>query len=274
MRSSCKRFVQVDPAAIAYTVPRMATSGIGMAPAVTPHARRRDVVTRRGVRRRPFYIGVSLLMGLIAIVGFWPTYFGPLVFGTISQPLLIHVHATVFAGWLVLFLTQVLLAATGRVAWHVRLGRIGIGYGVLVVIVGLLTGIIRSAHRMQLGLPGEHLLFVAVADMTVFSIFFGAAIAFRRKPQIHKRLMMVAATMLLVAAASRMTFLPLLQMRQAIWVSPILLAMAHDVRAQRAIHPVYVIGLAAFFVRAISPGIIADTDAWSAVAHWLTAFVA
>ena len=55
----------------------------------------------RGVRRRPFYFGVSLLMGLIAIVGFWPTYFGPLVLGTIRQPLLIHLHATVFAGWLV-----------------------------------------------------------------------------------------------------------------------------------------------------------------------------
>jgi hypothetical protein len=226
------------------------------------------------VRRRPFYIGVSLLMGLIAVVGFWPTYFGPLVLGTIAQPLLIHLHATVFVGWLVLFLTQVVLAASGRVAWHLRLGRIGIGYGVLVILVGLLTGISRSANRIRLGLGGEHLLFVAVADMTVFATFFGAAIAFRRKPQIHKRLMMVAATMLLVAAASRMTFLPNLQVRQAVWVSPILLAMAYDFRTLRRIHPVYFIGLGAFLVRAMSPGFIADTDTWSAVAHWLTALVA
>jgi hypothetical protein len=226
------------------------------------------------VRRRPFYIGVSLLMGLIAVVGFWPTYFGPLVLGTIAQPLLIHLHATVFVGWLVLFLTQVVLAASGRVAWHLRLGRLGIGYGVLVIIVGLLTGISRSADRIRLGLAGERLLFVAVADMTVFATFFGAAIAFRRKPQIHKRLMMVAATMLLVAAASRMTFLPNLQVRQAVWVSPILLAMGYDFRAQRLIHPVYLLGLGAFFVRALSPGFIATTDTWSAVAHWLTGLVA
>ena len=213
-------------------------------------------------------------MGLIAVVGFWPTYFGPLVLGTIAQPLLIHLHATVFVGWLVLFLTQVVLAASGRVAWHLRLGRLGIGYGVLVIIVGLLTGISRSADRIRLGLAGERLLFVAVADMTVFATFFGAAIAFRRKPQIHKRLMMVAATMLLVAAASRMTFLPNLQVRQAVWVSPILLAMAYDFRAQRLIHPVYLVGLGAFFVRALSPGFIATTDTWSAVAHWLTGLVA
>ena len=224
-----------------------------------------------GVRRRPFYIGVSLFMGLIAVVGFWPTYFGPLVLGTLAQPLLIHLHATVFTGWLVLFLTQVVLAATGRVAWHLRLGRIGIGYGVLVIIVGLLTGISRSAHRLQLGLGGERLLLVAFADMTVFAIFFGAAVAWRRKPQIHKRLMMVAATMLLVAAASRMRFLQPQLLRQAVWVSPILLAMAYDFRAKRVIHPVYLLGLGAFFVRAISPGFIADTDTWSAVAHWLMA---
>jgi hypothetical protein len=252
----------------------MATNAIAVADAIEPQTHRRNVGTPRGVRRRPFYIGVSLLMGLIAIVGFWPTYFGPLVLGTISQPILIHLHATVFTGWLVLFLTQVVLAARGRVAWHVRLGRVGIGYGVLVVIVGLLTGISRSAHRFQLGLGGEHLLFVAIADMTVFSSFFGAAIAFRRRPQAHKRLMMVAATMLLVAAASRMAFLPLLSMRQAVWVSPILLAMAYDLRTQRVVHPVYLIGLGAFVVRALSPGIIAETDTWSSVAHWLTGFVA
>lgn len=253
---------------------RMAASGIGVAPPVAAPATRRGTAAPRGVRRRPFYIGVSLLMALIAVVGFWPTYFGPLVRGTINQPLLIHLHATVFSGWLVLFATQVVLAARGRIAWHLRLGRIGIGYGVLVVIVGLLTGLSRSAHRLSLGLNGDALLFVSIADMTVFSVFFGAAIAYRRKPQIHKRLMMVAATMLLVAAASRMTFLPLREIRQAVWVLPILLAMAYDVRTQRVIHPVYVTGLAAFFIRAVSPGLVADTAAWSAVARWLIAFAA
>src|SRR5258705_11333931 len=125
----------------------MATTAIAVADAIEPRTQRRNVGTPRGMRRRPFYIGVSLLMGLIAIVGFWPTYFGPLVLGTISQPLLIHLHATVFSGWLVLFLTQVALAASGRVEWHMRQGRIGLRYCVLGVIVGLLTGINRGADR-------------------------------------------------------------------------------------------------------------------------------
>ena len=103
------------------------------------------------VRRRRFYVGTSVVMALIAVVGFWPTYFGPLVRGTLSQPLLIHVHTAVFVGWLLLFLTQVVLAATGHVKWHVRLGRFGIGYGILVVVVGLVTGVSRSADRVHAG---------------------------------------------------------------------------------------------------------------------------
>jgi hypothetical protein len=248
----------------------MTSTVIPAVSSVGPAARRST--PHGGFRRRPFYIGVTLLMGLIAVVGFWPTYFGPLVLGTIRQPLLIHLHATIFTGWLLLFLTQVLLAATGRVAWHLRLGRIGIGYGVVVVIVGLLTAINRSADRVRAGAAGGRLLFVSVADMAVFSIFFVAAIVLRRKPQVHKRLMLVAATALLVAAASRMTFLPFV-LRQAIWVSPILLAMVYDFRVQRTVHRVYLLGLVALLVRAVSPQFIVDTDAWSAVTHWVLTFV-
>jgi hypothetical protein len=227
-----------------------------------------------GLHRRRFYIGVSVLMGIIAVTGFWPTYFGPLVKGTIEQPPIIHLHALVFVGWLVLFLTQAVLAATGRVSWHIRLGRIAIGYGVLLIIVGLFTGISRSAHRLSLGLPAEGLLFNAVADMTVFSAFFAAAIVLRRKPQLHKRLMMVAATMLLVAATARMSFLPALELRQAVWFSPLALAMAHDFRSRRLIHPVYAVGLAAFLVRSFSGRFIVDTDTWSAFTRWATTLVA
>lgn len=214
-------------------------------------------------------------MGLIAIVGFWPTYFGPLVRGTIAHPPLIHLHAIVFTGWLALFLAQAVLAATGRLTWHLRLGRIGIGYGVLLIAVGLSTAVIRSAVLP----PGEAegLLFAGFADMTVFSSFFGAAILFRRRPQVHKRLMMVAATTLLIAAVARMAFIPAppdgLAAFVAIWCSPIVLAMVYDFQGRRLVHPAYLIGLGAFLLR-ISTGWIAETAAWSTVTGWLAQMVA
>ena len=224
-------------------------------------------VTRTSaLQRRPFYIGASLLMGLIAVVGFWPTYFGPLRDRPIAQPLLIHIHATVFTGWLVLFLTQAVLAATKQVKWHLRLGKIGIGYGALLVVIGLITGALRSS-RLPLGGPAEDLLFAATADMVVFSGFFAAAIVYRRKPQVHKRLMMVAANMLLIAAVARMKFIPPppagLPLFVAIWFLPLIAAMAYDWWSQRRVHAVYFIGVAAFIVRILAIA-IHNTDAWRA----------
>jgi hypothetical protein len=226
-------------------------------------------------QRRPFYICASLLMGLIAVFGFWPTYFGPLVTGTIAQPLLIHIHATVFTGWLVLFLTQAVLAATKQVTWHLRLGKIGIGYGALLIVVGLITGALRSS-RLPLGGPAEDLLFAATADMIVFAGFFTAAIAYRRKPQVHKRLMMVAANMLLIAAVARMTFIPPppagLPLFFAIWFLPLISAMAYDWWSRRRIHTVYFIGVAAFVVRILAIA-IHNTDVWHAFTRAVVASV-
>ena len=104
-------------------------------------------------QRRPLYIALSALMALIAAVGFWPTYYGPLVRLTLAQPPLIHVHAIVFTGWLALFSAQAVFAANGRLRWHLRLGRIGIAYGVLLVIVGLTTGVLRAERCRVEGRP-------------------------------------------------------------------------------------------------------------------------
>lgn len=234
-------------------------------------------LTQRGARlQRRFYIGVTLLMVIFMGTGFWPTYFGPLVQGTIAQPLLIHVHATVFVGWLALFLAQSTLAATGHVDWHLKLGRAGIGYGFLLIAVGLFTTVMRSAEQVLAGENGARLLYVGFFDMALFSIFLGAAIGLRRKPELHRRLMLVAATVLLVAAVGRIPFLRIgpwgIHLRLLVWSSPILLAIAHDLYKQRRFHRVYAFGLAALIVRLYSVP-LSQTEMWTAFAGWATGLV-
>jgi hypothetical protein len=46
------------------------------------------------------------------------------------------------------------------------------------------SGRVRQAHAFMLD---------SIGDMLSFSGFFGAAIAYRKKPQIHKRLIVVSA---------------------------------------------------------------------------------
>ncbi len=197
---------------------------------------------------RRLYVGLALLAAAIAAVGFWPTYFGPLVAGAADRTAIVHLHAAVYVGWLAIFVTQTVLAATGRIAAHIKLGRFAIGYGMLVIAVGLVTAFARFALGVRAGeaADAQAQLLGPLLDMLVFAPFFAAALYYRRTPELHKRLMIVATTSLLIAAAARMQFLGELRvlLLHLIWMAPILLAMAHDFWRQRLVHPVYVIGLA------------------------------
>jgi hypothetical protein len=229
---------------------------------------------------RRLYVGLAALAAVIAVVGFWPTYFGPLVAGTIDKLPIIHLHAAVYVGWLAIFMTQAVLAATGRVASHIKLGRFAIGYGVLVIVVGLVTAFARFALRVRAGegAAANAQLLGPILDMLVFAPMFAAAIYCRRKPELHKRLMVVATTALLIAAVGRMPFLgePRNQLAlHAIWVAPILLAMAHDFWRQRKVHPVYVLGLVVLVLEGPlvrTPARVSET--WQNMAGWLATWVA
>jgi 4-amino-4-deoxy-L-arabinose transferase-like glycosyltransferase len=100
---------------------------------------------------RRLYVGLALLAIAIVVAGFWRTYFGPLLAGAVDKPSIIHVHAVIYVGWLAIFLAQALLAATGRVAAHMKLGRLATGYGVLVIGAGLLAAFGMFVLRVRAG---------------------------------------------------------------------------------------------------------------------------
>ena len=104
---------------------------------------------------------------------------------------------------------------------------------------------VRTDEQIQVG--------PAPSTLLVFASFFGAAIRFRRRPDVHKRLMTIAATTLLVAAVGRMSFLPAppggLAVMFLVWSSPVLLAVVYDSLHGRGVHPVYITGLVAFAFR-------------------------
>lgn len=228
-------------------------------------------------KSRQFYIVLGLFMTLIAVVGFWPTYFGPLVTGTLASPVIIHLHAAVFTGWLLLFLAQVVFAASGNVRLHVRLGRIGVGYGVVLIVLGLVTTVVRS--RLADGSTDAGLFFAATSDIVIFSSFFFLAVAYRKKREIHRRAMVVAATMLLIAAVGRLWFLPEPSTgagfygRLIILSSPVLCAVAYDVVRRRGVHLVYVAGLVAFALRLNAGQSIPQTQAWARFTEYVLTFL-
>ena len=233
----------------------------------------------RAAARRRLYVGLALLAIAIAAVGFWPTYFGPLVAGSVDKPAIIHFHAAVYVGWLAIFLTQAVLAATGRIALHMKLGRFAIGYGVLVIVAGLVATFGMFVLRVRAGAVAEAQgrLIGPVLDMLVFAPVFAAAVYYRRKPELHKRLMIVATTALLIAAATRIPFAEELRrpLVYLVWTPPILLAMAHDFWRHRRIHPIYVGGLVVLVLEGpISRAALRQIEAVRDATAWLASLVA
>lgn len=216
-----------------------------------------------------YYAGLCALVFAIVVAGFGPGYVGALISG-VGTPLILHFHAVVFGGWIALFSTQAILPSIGRTDLHKKLGKFGIGYAVFLVIVGLVTTVNRVAFYFNDGQEAraKAFLIAPLSDMIVFPIFFAAAIAYRHKPEIHKRLMLVATVMLTIAAVGRMSFLPSSYFATiAVWLSPLFIAMGYDFYKKRLIHPAYVIGVATLALVPLRRR-LTQTDEWQSFASW------
>ena len=117
--------------------------------ATTPSSRR--VSPNR--QDRLFYGSIAVALALTVFVGFGPTYLFPIFTGSAQATLtggpvtpLVHVHAALFSAWVLLFIAQTTLVAKRKLAVHRRLGIAGGVLAVLMVVVGTLTALKKSAR--------------------------------------------------------------------------------------------------------------------------------
>jgi hypothetical protein len=240
---------------------------------------------RARAARSKLYVGLALMIAAIVFAGFSPSFYGTFIAGA-AHPWIIHVHAAVYVGWLALLITQSMLAARGRIATHKRVGNFGIAYGAVVWVLGLIVAIampVINVHSGQWPVErGEQFLAIPLGDMVLFGGFFGAAIAYRRSPEIHKRLIILAAVAIMFAAIGRaFTAAGVLlgdpaaalggrPARLLLWYSPVLVAMAPDLVTRRRIHGVYWIGAAAMLVLFLRVP-YSQTEHWHAIARTILA---
>ena len=226
-------------------------------------------MSRSEPKAHRFYVGLALFMIIIVLAGFWPSYFGRIFRGIVNDwPWVIHLHAAVFMGFMGLLLTQVLLVSTGRTRLHKKLGKVGIGYGILVIIIGILVSFALPLHHLNVDAwemgRAARLLLVGWCDMALFAIFFGAAIAYRRRPEAHKRLIVLAAVAIILPGASRLVqalfgFQVLIFL--LVWWSPVLLGIGYDLLTRRRIHPAYLLGIPILLLRVASQFLIVESKA-------------
>lgn len=230
------------------------------------------------VSDRRLYILAAIVTPLIVLAGFARTYYLKPFFGTPDLPgRIVHLHGIVMTAWVLLFITQISLAATRRTRVHQRLGIAGGVLAALVVIVGVLTALFAAARGHSPGPPALAFLVVPLGDMLIFAVLIGLALYFRRKLQIHKRLMLLAAINLLTPAIARipLSFITNGGPLAFFGLTDLVLLgfVAYDTIKHRRLHPVFLWG--SIFVIALQPLrlLLAGTSVWMNFATALVSLV-
>ena len=175
----------------------------------TPMPAAKHAPTRTRARgERVFFL--SATFGFLALVvwTFARTYFLKFLYGTPPLSALLHVHAIVMSGWVVLLALQSTLVAVGCVRWHRRIGVFGAGWAALLVAVGSVTTIhaaLREVRGHTVQAAGQVVVTsLDLGQMTLFGVFVAIAIWQRRRPAVHKRLMLLTIACMLPDALARL----------------------------------------------------------------------
>jgi hypothetical protein len=247
---------------------------------------------------RWFYIGSGVFMLLLTAAGFGPSFIDPSKRNA-RPTTIVLAHGIVAAAWLLLFLAQATLVATRRTALHRRVGKAAPTVAALMIVFGYMT-VMEFARRgydlsgdlqrapLPPGIPpptAEEFVAAILAPLLGF-VNFGLLMAvglwFRNRPEVHKRLMLLALVSLALTPiihlsgnlAGRWPGLSGI-LSIAVPVAFILVLFtgaAHDKLSRGRIHPISVCVPILLLVElfALNP-IVMQSATWRQFAGWLVA---
>ncbi|MFM9905674.1 MAG: hypothetical protein ACKVQJ_14010 [Pyrinomonadaceae bacterium] len=230
---------------------------------------------RRSDRR--LYAAAALLFPIIILIGFGPTYYLKFAFGDPPVPsLLVHAHGLAMTTWIALFITQVYLISSKRIKVHQKLGMFGVVLAVVIVIVGVMTGVASAARGGGVpGIPPLSFLVVPVGDVLVFAILFAGAIYYRKNARNHKRLMLLTVLNFLPPALGRFP-VEFAHIPPFFWGIPDVLAIIfviYDTWKNRKLNKVFLAGALIMIASHPLRLMLSGTDTWLRFAAWLTSWV-
>jgi hypothetical protein len=249
---------------------------------------------------RYFYVWMAVACMAIAVLGFMPSYFVPMAKGTFQGEPILHIHGLILFSWLVFFFIQSLLVARGKVLAHRTWGVLGVSLYTAMVFIIMAVVSMRIA---QASLPGQpaglaHDMrafeWISVGGLVIGIPTFVLAIVYVRRPEIHKRLMLLVAFGGMGAPIARwfLFFLgrpadshaapwpvgmphlsapPVFVGIPPVLVADLLLVVAilYDWRTRGQPHPVYLWGGVAGLVFAATLAPVAESPAWQWIAAGL-----
>ena len=146
-------------------------------------------------------------------------------------PAYLFAHGLIVAGWFAWLLVQSRLAGSGHVATHRRAGRFGAAYAIAVVVAGLMAAfgsvgrIVADGFDLEAdlstldggsigaGMPildfASGVVWMNIGSAVAFAVLVVSAVALRRRPEAHKRLMLLASVAIIGPALARLARWPI-----------------------------------------------------------------
>ena len=235
---------------------------------------------------RWFYGGIAVLMIVLNLAAFGPALLSPAT-RTVPLPLtrMVTLHAVVSIAFLLLFFAQTTLIATHRTALHRRLGVAGAGLAAAFVVVGWIAAVEEARRgfdlsgdlvpRGTIATPATSL--VPLNAFVLFALLVGLALWYRRRPEVHKRLMVLAMVAPVAGAPIAHLFghWPALRAIAPVLVGANLLLLfscpIFDRLSRGRVHPASWCGVTGVVVwTVVFFGIVPTTAAWRDFTAWLT----
>jgi Ca2+/H+ antiporter len=160
---------------------------------------------------------------------------------------------------------------------HRKIGVAGFVLAALMLVMGIAVAIegvrLNSPTMSVAGLQPKSFLLIPLTDMLLFASFIGLSLANLKRPEWHKRLIVLATAALLPAATGRLLFA--LQLPESILLFTVsqevilIAAIANDLFTRRKIHPAYLWGGALMLIVHLTRFPLAGTSWWSSAAEWI-----
>lgn len=163
--------------------------------------------TDRKSSERKFYSRMALFLVFIVLLGFAPSFYLRGVVPSYPRPNptlppAVIFHGLVFSTWMLLIVAQTQLISARKHESHMRLGKLGMLFAILMIPVMYMTAVGQVARANQPPFTDSLTwTIVPLATIIPFAVLVWNGWEKRREVQTHKRLMLSAAILVMMGPA-------------------------------------------------------------------------
>jgi hypothetical protein len=250
---------------------------VSLQPPIERARRRRFVAFHK--QDRNFFLAFLGLCWLGVVMGFMPAVAQRQAgHADYPAPVILEIHAVAFSAWMALLTVQIALIRTRRPLLHMRLGMVGLALVPVMAVSAFLSEVYSQRFHFAHPPDSQAFFIIAIYYVLAFTVLATLALAARNNPGAHKRLILLATTIIVGAAYGRWwghwLYLqfgdgPLGMLINTFAGAELLMlgALAYDWATRGRLHRVYEIAVPAILLGQLATTLIYHSPRWLPIAR-------